>query len=343
MARSSLSEVVDRLAALEADLLAPTRPSSADVFFEPVSSSAEVAFDYANALVSPTSLLFAPREEMFCVARRDDGRPEVVWDLGGPEQIIFGLRPCDVAAIAYLDHFFLGGDFADSLYAARRGRTRLIALACEAAAHEHCFCSCCESGPVASAGYDIQLSGTRDGYLVEVGSEAGGEIVRGFSDLLRPATAEDVAERDEAASRLHTELSERGNMPAAIRHVTSEAVAEEVWETIGDRCISCGGCSLVCPKCTCFSVVDEVLDDGTISRSRCRDSCRLAGYTREASGVNPRPETSDRGKRFSYHKLSYRYVEQNEVHGCVGCGRCAIVCMGGVAMPQVAQMIRKGI
>lgn len=334
---------MERLLSLPDELMAPTRVGPGDVFFEPITSADEVALDYGNTLISPTAILFPAREELFSVTHDADGRPTVVSRLDEGERTIFGLRPCDVAAIAYLDRFFLEGDFADSLYAARRKNTRLVALACEEAAHEHCFCSCCESGPVAAAGYDVQLSAVGDAYLVEIGSEAGAEIAQAWSDLLRPATAEDVAARDDSASQLQAELTERGNMPAAIRRVTGGAVAEEVWETIGDRCISCGACSLVCPKCTCFHVTDEVLQDGTITRTRRWDSCRLAGFTREASGFNPREEPAARAERYSYHKLSYRYIEQNEVHGCVGCGRCAIVCMGGVDMPEVAQMIREGV
>jgi ferredoxin len=343
MRRTSLLEAARRLVSSGVTVIGPQRVPPADVFFGPVESASELALDYGNTLISPTSLLLPAREELFTVRFDESGAPQVISDLEEPDQIILGIRPCDVAAIAYLDRFFLGGEVSDSLYAARRRGTRLVALACDVAAHEHCFCSCCESGPVAEGGYDVQLSPVGDGYLVEVGSEEGARIVELWADLLAPAPPELAALRDKAAEELRTEMQDRASMPAGIRRVTAGAVEDEVWETIGDRCISCSSCSLVCPKCSCFHVVDEVEEDGTVARVRRWDSCRLAGFTREASGVNPREEPSARAFRYSYHKLSYRYVEEMGVHGCVGCGRCAIVCMGAVDMPRVAQMIRRGV
>lgn len=343
MSRSSLPEALGRLLERAGTLIAPTRLSPGDAVFAPVSSPNEIALDYGNTLISPVSALFPPQDELFRVETDAAGRPRIIAEAEQTRQVIFGLRPCDVAAIARTDRFFLEGEFCDDLYAARRRGTRLVALACETPAHEHCFCSCCESGPVAEGGYDVQLSGVDDAYLVEAGTEAGAAMLQAWSGLLTPTTAGDVERRDAQAARLHTELLERGNMPAAIRRVTGDAVAEELWETIGARCFACSGCSMVCPRCTCFHVLDETLDDGTVVRLRRWDSCRLEGYTREASGFNPREAPAARAHRFSYHKLSYRYVERDGDHGCVGCGRCAIVCMGGVDMPTVAQMIRRGL
>lgn len=343
MARSLLAEALQRLVEAGRHVVAPRRTPVGDVFFEPVASASEAALDYGNTLVSPTSLLFPAREELFRVQLAPEGRPQVVSELAQPKQVIFGIRPCDVAAIAYLDKFFLEGPYRDSLYSARRESTSIVALACEKAAHEHCFCSCCEAGPAAKDGYDVQLSPVGETILVEVGSQEGVQLVEVWADILSPVPPDLPALRDEAASRLHTELQDRANMPAAIRRVTGEAIPEEVWETIGARCMTCSSCSLVCPKCSCFHVVDEIEDDSTVVRVRRWDSCRLAGFTREASGFNPREAPAARAGRYSYHKLSYRYVEINGVHGCVGCGRCAIVCLGAVDMPHVAQMLRRGV
>jgi hypothetical protein len=343
MARPLLSEALQRLVATGTTVMGPCRLPPGDVFFQPVASASEAALDYGNTLISPASVLFPAREEVFRVRMDAAEGPQVVSELPQPNQVIFGLRPCDVAAIAYLDRFFLEGPYCDSLYAARRRNTRLVALACEKPAHEHCFCSCCEAGPVAKSGHDVQLSPVGDVILVEVGSEEGAVLIQSWADMLSPASPDLIASRDEAATELQTQLQDRANMPAAIRRVTGEAVPEEVWETIGERCMACSSCSLVCPKCSCFHVVDETEDDGTVARVRRWDSCRLAGFTREASGFNPREAPSARAGRYSYHKLSYRYIEINGVHGCAGCGRCAIVCMGAVDMPHVAQMIRRGV
>ena len=35
-----------------------------------------------------------------------------------------------------------------------------------------------------------------------------------------------------------------------------DGTADKVWEHFGDKCIMCGGCTFVCPTCTCFNVYD---------------------------------------------------------------------------------------
>ena len=38
-----------------------------------------------------------------------------------------------------------------------------------------------------------------------------------------------------------------------------------LWDVLGERCLACGTCNLVCPTCYCFDVRDEValsLDEG---------------------------------------------------------------------------------
>jgi len=171
--------------------------------------------------------------------------------------------------------------------------------------------------------------------------ESGQALADAWEDLLQPANDEMLALRDEQVQRTEEQLTTNAHMAAAIRRISAGSVPEGFWEEVGARCMGCAGCSLVCPKCTCFNVVDELLAERKGRRVRMKDSCRLAGYSLEASGHNPRPTQGDRARRWSYHKLSYRYLERNGQHGCVGCGRCAVVCMGCVDMPWVAQQVRE--
>ena len=74
---------------------------------------------------------------------------------------------------------------------------------------------------------------------------------------------------------------------------------------------------------------------GRPARGRLRpgapwDACLYEGFTREASGHNPRAAKAERLKRRFFHKMSYQYMEVMGRHGCVGCGRCVATCMGGL-------------
>jgi len=128
---------------------------------------------------------------------------------------------------------------------------------------------------------------------------------------------------------------------ATVRYISRGSVLEETWEEIGRRCLECGGCTYVCPACTCFTVTDRKIGDGEIERMRIWDSCALGGFTRMAGGFNPRKAVHDRRNRRFYRKLAHYFIQRELSMACVGCGRCAAVCHGDVGMPSVVEMIRR--
>ncbi len=111
------------------------------------------------------------------------------------------------------------------------------------------------------------------------------------------------------------------------------------WEYFGNKCITCGGCSFVCPTCTCFNVFDRVFREGNGERLRSWDSCLYGGFTKEASGHNPRASKGSRLKRRHEHKLLYH--TDRETYGsmstCVGCGRCSDCCPVHIGTIEVAK------
>lgn len=338
-----LPEAIQRLFQLPDQIIAPTRAPRGDVFYQPVTSASEVELEFGNSLVSPVEYLLPSGEILFEYRRSPEGPPEIIPPEAPPQRIIFGVRPCDAAAIQYVDHFYMEREPIDALYAARRQATTLIALACAEPAAETCFCSCCEGGgPVAEEGYDVQLSPVGDQYLVEVATDKGQRIIHQWQGLLEPATDELVAARDEQKERAIQELFQTdSNLAAAVRRITANQVTEATWEAIGHDCYSCGACSYLCPVCTCYDVVDVQYDEDSGARIRRTDSCRLGGFTREATGHVPRDTTASRARWYAYHKLSYDYHEQRDRYGCVGCGRCVIACLGRVGMPTVCELVRQ--
>ncbi|MGZ5495645.1 MAG: 4Fe-4S dicluster domain-containing protein [Candidatus Aminicenantales bacterium] len=63
----------------------------------------------------------------------------------------------------------------------------------------------------------------------------------------------------------------------------------------------------------------------------------LGGYTREASGHNPRNE-AERSRRRICHKLEADMLRFGEL-GCVDCWRCDQFCPTGIGIHAVAKRI----
>ena len=77
-----------------------------------------------------------------------------------------------------------------------------------------------------------------------------------------------------------------------------------------------------------------------MSGSRCKfwDSCGQACFTMHTSGHNPRPNQPSRYRNRLLHKLRY-IPERFGVHGCVGCGRCALTCPVNMDIYEVARAV----
>ncbi|HSC71327.1 MAG TPA: 4Fe-4S dicluster domain-containing protein, partial [Candidatus Methylomirabilis sp.] len=188
-------------------------------------------------------------------------------------------------------------------------------------------------------GHDIQLIPLEGRYLAEVDSETGERLIATAPRLFREATEADLAERDRTLAGVEQRFSTTAYLARGIAKVTNDAVPGDLWKAMAERCIGCGGCTYLCPLCTCFTVCDR-RRNGQGERVRRWDHCLLAGFTREASGHNPRAEKAQQFKRRFFHKLSYQYLEREGRPGCVGCGRCLTTCMMGVDMAAVLMRIR---
>lgn len=256
---------------------------------------------------------------------------------------IFGIRSCDVAGIGHLDNFFLGGKYRDIYYACRRKNLFIVNVACTIAGvdiTDECFCVCADTGPAAREGFDLQLVDLGDVFLVVAGSPDGEKL---FSEpIFERANEEHILRRRYLLSEARKQFKDTTCwFSATVRYITQEKVLEKTWEEIGNRCLECGGCSYVCPACTCFTVCDRSIETGLAERVRLWDSCALGGFTRMAGGFNPRKAVHDRRNRRFFRKLAHYFIQRELSMACVGCGRCAAVCHGDVGMPSVVEMIRR--
>jgi len=322
-----------------AEVIAPRHVDGGDVFYGPIDSPAEVAWDYRTA-VEPLKRFLLPQRETILRFWKDDGI-HVEPEYDERERVFLGVRCCDVAGVGVLDAMY-GGEIPDPYYLSRRERSTFIALTCQQP-DEHCFCVCGDAGPFLDKGYDQQWTALTDGMLVEIGSERGESLAKAHEDLLEPAEVEHIAARHRLAREAEQKFSDfHAYIAAAMRMLTMNEVQPEVWEQAADRCLECGSCTFLCPTCSCFTVTDR-WDDREGFRERHWDACLYSCYAREASGHNPRPERANRLRNRFFHKVSHQWAQRNGRQACVGCGRCVVGCMGWAHMPAVTEAIRRGV
>jgi len=292
----------------------------------------------------PKDIVFPQSETLFSFTRDAGDIAFSVPERASRKRLILGIRSCDTVGLHWLDHFYLT-NFLDFYYHDRRDNLTLVSIACNQPM-KNCFCICCEGGPFLDpekAAFDIQLVDLDEHYLVECNSEKGKRLVdldRNLFSLPDPAMVEARDQLEEKSRTLFLQ-EPTSYMSAAIRRITSNSVPPEVWTELGERCFDDGGCTFVCPCCSCFGVGYSSKGE-TGCHYRFWDSCDYSGFTREVSGHNPRAEKGERFKRRFFHKLSYQYIKRDGRIGCVGCGRCITACPGEVGMPAVVERLRRG-
>ncbi len=288
-----------------------------NVVLEDLTSTSELILDYANFTLPPKREFFPQCEG---IARYDAGafREETTSD---ERVILFGIRPCDVHSLRYLDKVFVDSQFTDPYYRKRRDQALVISLACEKPGAA-CFCSSVGGGPAAIVeGADVMAFHLGDSLMFEAFSEKGEDFLKKNGALLRDPTAAELQKRKQQEG-LRTMSSEprMDNVSQAIgKHFNSP-----LWDAVAETCLGCGVCTYLCPTCHCFDLYDEKHETGD-TKIRVHDSCMFASFTREASGHNPRLKRGERMRQRVMHKFVHAPENFGAVF-CVGCGRCVMHC-----------------
>jgi sulfhydrogenase subunit beta (sulfur reductase) len=289
-------------------------------------------FDAPLPLAGAKRFFFPPREPL---VRWKGDRASAVEPAPRPF-VLFGMRACDVAAVAYQDRFFA----EDAWYARRRTAALLVALDCPTACPGG-FCADVDAGPWPRAGFDLSLAPLDDGRVaVEVASVAGLAALERAGVAVRSADAAVRAALERRRDAARASFPARPFVHRAIARVDARAIDDTEWRALAPACFACTGCTSLCPTCSCFTVVDEARDGGG-ERVRLWDSCLLEGFQREASGHHPAPRAADRVRRFWFHKLSGDFAPSGRT-GCVGCGRCDVACPGTIGALRVLAALGAG-
>jgi sulfhydrogenase subunit beta (sulfur reductase) len=314
------------------ELIAPMRDVSGDIVLTELTRMHETALDGPALMPSPKEFLLPHMERLFSWSKEgiegaSDKRPRV----------LFGVRPCDLSAVAILDRFYLANS-KDVNYETRRRNTAMIAIACNRP-DPTCFCLGLGTGPFLKRGFDVQLTDLGDRFLVETGTDTGASLVRDFRHIFTEPGVADREDLYEARLASQSGFEKQVNLERVRKLILAGSVKDSLWEWVSARCFECGGCVYNCPVCTCFNVLDRPLAPDSGKRMRIWDTCMFKGFTRMAGGAVPAVDKTVRTKRWFHHKLVH-WPEQFGAFGCVGCGRCAISCPGKIDMATVALRIK---
>jgi ferredoxin len=302
--------------------------------FDSLQSAQDLCLDYNIALLPPNKYFLPSREPLieFDMLSKQSLGPNLNNETG----IILGIHAYDLHALKILDAVYAGyaGTVFDTNYLSRRKVTYIIGIDC---LYPWPYSFSASMGTAMPPDiFDLWLTDLGDDYLVEAGS------IKGSGLLKRYFNAENASEADiDQRSRLRDESLKRYKLsleitPREIPSVLDRAWDNPIWSELGEKCFSCGSCTMVCPTCVCYNVKDNVeVNLQTGERYRHWDSCMLSSFAEVAGGENFRPTGTERLRHRLHRKGKYMLERWGEL-GCVGCGRCIHACLVDIASPVYA-------
>jgi sulfhydrogenase subunit beta (sulfur reductase) len=310
LAKNKLNEAIEILAQ-ESKVLVPMKVNGVSKF-APWGSEGTLDFEAINTLLPPKDALFPHTEKMYSYKVSNQEVTDLTVHNEGDQQVIFGLRPCDMQSIKCMDDVFLTKTFVDEYYKNKRDKLVTVCIGCTKTAPT-CFCDSMGLNPSQHEAADVQMYDLGDFYGVEAQTEAGEKLVAKWQNLL----GEGEVTVPQVACTLKVDMT-------GVPQKLAKMFESEIWKNFSRKCIGCGTCTYICPTCYCFDI--DVKNKGNEGyRFRCWDSCMFSEYTRMAGGHNPRPSKKERIRNRFLHKLEY-FNERYGKNLCVGCGRCVAKC-----------------
>jgi ferredoxin len=300
----------------------------------------KAVFGYVVGPHSWKKFLLEPETRLW-QARSNDAGLNVVE--GKPEtrkSAFIGVRSCDLHGIEIQDKIFTAGEYVDESYKSRRENLFIVAVNC-AQAGGTCFCFSMKTGPKATSGFDIALTEVTNAnqhfFLAEASTEAGVEILQALSQ--KEASDQERAAAQNAVEECSRHMGRIMNT-TEIKELLYRNYENQRWDDVASRCLTCGNCTMVCPTCFCTTVEDFTDLSGEVAERRRRmDVCFSVDFS-YIHGGSIRYSPKSRYRQWMTHKLA-TWIDQFDVSGCVGCGRCITWCPVGIDITEEARAIRE--
>ncbi len=337
LAKDKLGEFIQGLQK-DRDVFAP-KLDDHRLVWAPLENAEDVLWEFSNTEMSPKDFFF-PQTECMMHFKNDPGDEKGMIMQAEPglqrERVLLNIRPCDAKAFGVLDMIFCQDEMTNDVYwRDKREKTLLIGLACNDPCPT-CFCTSVGCGPHNEAGLDVLLVDLGDKLLARPLTDKGQAAV----DALPEAAADDAKK----AGELKKAAEESITGGVAMDKVNSREVLElfnlPMWDRVHESCLNCGTCTFCCPTCHCFDIQDEVQGDFG-RRVRNWDYCMSWLFTIHGSGHNPRPGKKERVRQRFMHKFKYIPLKRGGEVGCVGCGRCVLLCPVNIDVREVVNAMNE--
>lgn len=272
-----------------------------------------------NTPITPLKAFFFPIKENVVATKKPQQR------------IILGVPNCDLAALTLLDNIYLGGEFEDNCYKENRSNTLIIGKDCDEM-KPSCHCTSYSLKPYSEKNCDVSMSFWEGIFYLTPISEKG----QVFLDKYKISRNESFDTLPDEVTRKRAELVEE--LTKQNKEVPDEIASRkgiekenpELWKKHASTCVSCGACSLICPTCHCFLLIDRK----DFEKVKNWDACQLPGFAKVAAGEDPLARLYDRLKYRYLCKFSYKPDMFNAL-ACTGCGRCIDTCLGKINKNEV--------
>lgn len=296
--------------------------------------SEHCAFGWANGPQAVKPFLFKPYELLWEAVR--DGKhlrfkPKKEHP---PKTALFGVRACDIAAMAIQDYIFTEDVYVDNHYKKRREALFIVAANCTYAS-DNCFCVSAGGYPKAKDHFDLAMTEIDDGFVIETGTKKG----KTFLNALNLSLADDDHIKIAGERVNQAAASQKKSLPNInLRDTLLKRMEHPRWNDVADRCLACGNCTQVCPTCFCHAEFDELDTSGSRSKHwRVWDSCFTEQHSYLHGGA-VRQSTREFYRQWLTHKLG-SWWDQFGMSGCVGCGRCITWCPVGIDITEEANAL----
>lgn len=177
-----------------------------------------------------------------------------------------------------------------------------------------------EKNVLKSLKFDIFIGNQEKEYLMFTGSEDGQRLldkngIKGYSNVNFDGYKKEPDKKD-------------------VRDSIQNSLGKYFWKELGETCIECGKCTIVCPTCYCYELTDVAsAKPGKGRREREWSSCFYPEFS-EVSGGKKNLETTEGRIYFWYHHKFVRDFDNVGAPGCVGCGRCSAACPAGIKLNE---------
>lgn len=318
-------------------VVAPVHKGFNRFAFDEVHAADQISLAYIPTILPPKKYFMPQHETLIEYETGESQKMKAVVEF--EPLIIFGVHTCDLAGIQCLNMVFSDRP-KDLNYLFRKNKIILIGLECNDYCDEHATCALM-GNHLPIGGYDLFFTDLGDYFIIHIQTEVGDDLIEKMPDL-KKADSPHLRALDDLRNRKKTIFKnevdvERNEIPLLF----DRGFDHPIWEEIGNRCLSCGNCTNVCPTCYCFDVQDiPNLDLKTGRRVRIWDSCQNEPFAKIASGESFRGKRSDRKRHRFYRKFEY-HTERFSKFFCTGCGRCSRTCMATIELKDTIVALKR--